>query len=144
MPLWASWLRDFDILNIFYDEFKIKKMAKFETLVVPKGLKVIGWWWWVVAYRILLSAPVPLGLRTICFRTYWGWAYRVLGPRVWCKGLTIKLDKTFGLMLIQYICTSPGPSSLPLHVQQTPIQTLYNKSHSSSDPEVVSYVFDKP
>ena len=40
MPLWESWLRDFDILNIFYDEFKIEKMAKFETLVVPRGLRL--------------------------------------------------------------------------------------------------------
>ena len=39
MPPWASWLRDFDILNIFYDEFKSEKMAKFETLIVPRGLK---------------------------------------------------------------------------------------------------------
>ena len=39
MPLWASWLRDFDILNLFYDEFKSEKMAKFETLIVPNGLK---------------------------------------------------------------------------------------------------------
>ena len=38
MPLWALWLRDFDILNIFYDELKIEKMAKFETLIVPRGL----------------------------------------------------------------------------------------------------------
>ena len=22
VPLWVSWLRDFDILNLFYDEFK--------------------------------------------------------------------------------------------------------------------------
>ena len=38
MPLWASRPRDFDILNIFYDEFKSEKMAKFETLIVPRGL----------------------------------------------------------------------------------------------------------
>ena len=38
MPLWASWLRDFDILNLFYDKFKSEKMAKFETLLVPRGL----------------------------------------------------------------------------------------------------------
>ena len=38
MPLWALRLRDFDILNIYYDEFKIEKMAKFETLIVPIGL----------------------------------------------------------------------------------------------------------
>ena len=40
MPLWASWLRDFDILNLFYDEFKSEKMAKFETLIVPRGLSL--------------------------------------------------------------------------------------------------------
>ena len=28
---------DFDILNIYYDEFKIEKMAKFDTLIVPIG-----------------------------------------------------------------------------------------------------------
>ena len=39
MPLWASWLRDFDILNLFYDEFKSEKMAKFETLIAPRGLR---------------------------------------------------------------------------------------------------------
>ena len=39
MPLWLSWLRDCDILNIFYDEFKIEKMAKFETLIATRGLK---------------------------------------------------------------------------------------------------------
>ena len=38
MPLWASWLRDFEILNLFYDEFKSEKMAKFGTLIVPRGL----------------------------------------------------------------------------------------------------------
>ena len=38
MPLWASWLRDFDILNLIYDEFKSEKMVKFETLIVPRGL----------------------------------------------------------------------------------------------------------
>ena len=41
MPLWASWLRDFDILNLFYDELKSEKMAKFETLIVPRGLILI-------------------------------------------------------------------------------------------------------
>ena len=40
MPLWASWLRDFDILNIFYEKFKSEKMAKFETLIVPRGLRL--------------------------------------------------------------------------------------------------------
>ena len=40
MPLWASWLRDFDILNIFYDELKIEKMAKFETLIATNGLRM--------------------------------------------------------------------------------------------------------
>ena len=39
MPLWASWLKDFDILNIFYDELKIEKMAKFEILIATNGLK---------------------------------------------------------------------------------------------------------
>ena len=39
MPLWASWLKDFDILNIFYDELKIEKMAKFEILFATNGLK---------------------------------------------------------------------------------------------------------
>jgi len=38
VPLWALRLRDFDILDIYYDEFKIEKMAKFETLIVPIGL----------------------------------------------------------------------------------------------------------
>ena len=38
MPLWALRLRDFDILNIYYDEFKIEKMVKFDTLIVPRGL----------------------------------------------------------------------------------------------------------
>ena len=39
MPLWASWLKDFDILNIFYDELKIEKMAKFEILIATNGLR---------------------------------------------------------------------------------------------------------
>ena len=38
MPLWASWLKDFDILNIFHDEFKFEKMAKFEILIATNGL----------------------------------------------------------------------------------------------------------
>ena len=38
MPLWASWLKDFDILNIFYHELKIEKMAKFEILIATNGL----------------------------------------------------------------------------------------------------------
>ena len=38
MPLWASWLKDFDILNIFYDELKNEKMAKFEILIATNGL----------------------------------------------------------------------------------------------------------
>ena len=38
MPLWVSWLKDFDILNIFYDELKIEKMAKFEILIATNGL----------------------------------------------------------------------------------------------------------
>ena len=41
MPLWALRLRDFDILNIYYDEFKIEKMVKFETLIVPRGLMLM-------------------------------------------------------------------------------------------------------
>ena len=40
MPLWASWLKDFDILNIFYDELKIEKMAKFEILIATNGLRM--------------------------------------------------------------------------------------------------------
>ena len=39
MPLWASWLKDFDSLNIFHDELKIEKMAKFERLIATNGLK---------------------------------------------------------------------------------------------------------
>ena len=38
MPLWASWLRDFDILNKFYNELKIEKMAKFGILIATNGL----------------------------------------------------------------------------------------------------------
>ena len=38
MPLWASWLKDFGILNIFYDELKIEKMTKFEILIATNGL----------------------------------------------------------------------------------------------------------
>ena len=38
MPLWVSWHRDLDILNIFYDELKSEKMTNFETLIVPRGL----------------------------------------------------------------------------------------------------------
>ena len=38
MPLWALRLRVFAILNVYYDEFEIEKNAKFETLVVSKGL----------------------------------------------------------------------------------------------------------
>ena len=41
VPLWASLLRDFDKLNIFYDKLKIEKMAKFEILIAANGL--IGW-----------------------------------------------------------------------------------------------------
>ena len=40
MTLWESRLRDFDVLNIYYDEFKIEKIAKFETLIVPIGLSM--------------------------------------------------------------------------------------------------------
>ena len=32
VPLWASWLRDFDILNIFYDELKNWEMANLKYL----------------------------------------------------------------------------------------------------------------
>ena len=39
VPLWASWLKDFDILKIFYDELKIEKMAKFEILIATNGLR---------------------------------------------------------------------------------------------------------
>ena len=42
MPLWASWLKDFDILNIFYDELKIEKMAKFEILIATNGLSLLN------------------------------------------------------------------------------------------------------
>ena len=42
MPLWASWLKDFDILNIFYHELKIEKMAKFEILIATNGLMWIS------------------------------------------------------------------------------------------------------
>jgi hypothetical protein len=38
VPLWASWLWDFDILNIIYDELKIEKVAKFEILIATNGL----------------------------------------------------------------------------------------------------------
>ena len=40
VPQWASWLKDFDILNIFYDKIKIGKMAKFEILIATNGLKM--------------------------------------------------------------------------------------------------------
>ena len=40
MPLWASLLRDFDILNIFYDKLKIEKMATFEILIATNGLSI--------------------------------------------------------------------------------------------------------
>ena len=36
--MWESWLKELDILNLFYDKFKSEKMAKFETLIVPRGL----------------------------------------------------------------------------------------------------------
>jgi len=39
VPLWASWLRNFDILNIFYNELKIEKVAKIEILIATNGLK---------------------------------------------------------------------------------------------------------
>ena len=38
-------------------------------------LKRYRWWWWVVAYRILVSAPVPLGL-------IGSWLWVGVGPRV--------------------------------------------------------------
>ena len=41
MPLCASWLWDFDILNIIYDELKIEKVAKFEILIATNGLMSI-------------------------------------------------------------------------------------------------------
>ena len=41
MPLWASWLKDFESLNIFHDELKIEKMAKFEILIATNGLMKI-------------------------------------------------------------------------------------------------------
>ena len=34
--------RDFDILNIFYDELEIEKMAKFEILIATNGLIKVG------------------------------------------------------------------------------------------------------
>ena len=37
--LWVLRLKDFDILNKYYEEFKIEKMAKFDTLIVPIGLR---------------------------------------------------------------------------------------------------------
>ena len=43
MPLWASWLKDFDILNIFHDELKIEKMTKFEILIATNGLILINY-----------------------------------------------------------------------------------------------------
>ena len=53
MPLWALRLRDFDILNIFYDELKIEKMAKFETLIVPRGL--------IISFQLKKSWMVVVG-----------------------------------------------------------------------------------
>ena len=58
MPLWASWLKDFDILNIFYDELKIEKMAKFEILIATNGLRSrasnAGWAW-----QVLMGPGIP-------------------------------------------------------------------------------------
>ena len=51
MPLWASWLKDFDILNIFHDELKIEKMTKFEILIATNGLK----WGWKTLEKIILG-----------------------------------------------------------------------------------------
>ena len=42
----------------------------------------MGGGWWVVAYSILVSAPVPF-----VFRSYWDLV--LVGPRVWGQGLTI-------------------------------------------------------
>ena len=42
MPLSALRLRDFDISNIYYNKFIIEKMAKLETLIVPRGLRSIA------------------------------------------------------------------------------------------------------
>ena len=60
MPLRASRLRDFDILNRDYDEFKLEKMAKFETLIVPNGLKdtmllLIG--------QVMSAAHLPIDIK---------------------------------------------------------------------------------
>ena len=52
----------------------------------PSCLKVGGWWWWVVAYSILVSAPVPFG-----FSSYWDLVG--VGPRGFgTKGLGTGLD----------------------------------------------------
>jgi len=50
----------------------------------PSCLKVVGWWWWwwwVVAYRILVSAPVPFGLIWVSnwVGLGWDWVWRDWG-----------------------------------------------------------------
>ena len=50
--------RDFDILNIFYDELEIEKMAKFEILIATNGLSSR----WVGGGWINLLQTVPQGL----------------------------------------------------------------------------------
>ena len=55
MPLWALRLRDFDILNIYYDEFKIEKMVKFETLIVPRGLVLNDWKYFLHILQMILK-----------------------------------------------------------------------------------------
>ena len=79
MPFWASWLRDIDILNIFYEKFKSEKMAKFETLIVPRGL----------------STPYSLTkeqCNAMQCSYLQGPLVLVLKLRVWGQGLTIIQD----------------------------------------------------
>ena len=69
MPLWASWLKDFDSLNIFHDELKIEKMAKFEILIATNGL--IGQTVILVVLSarkssILLDTPLSKGQHSLC------------------------------------------------------------------------------
>ena len=47
-------------------------------------------WWWVVAYRILVSAPVPMGLIRVLnwVELVWGWTWGGLKT----KGLVTGLD----------------------------------------------------
>ena len=49
----------------------------------PSGLKLRGWWW--VAYSILVSAPVPLGLDLI--GTWLGLVLRGFGTKGFGTGL---------------------------------------------------------